>query len=40
MTTTDTQITTQQLWRDAVAITTLRAKDSLGADYASRLDKA
>ena len=32
--------TTQQLWRDAVAITTLRAKDTLGTEYASRLDKA
>lgn len=31
---------TQQLWRDAVAIVTLRAKDTMGEAYHSRLDKA
>ena len=41
MASTHTQYTpTQQAWRDAVAIVTLRAKDKMGAAYHSRLDKA
>lgn len=31
---------TQQTWRDAVAVVTLRAKDRMGAAYHARLDKA
>jgi len=41
MASTHTQYTqSQQAWRDAVAIVTLRAKDTMGDAYHSRLDKA